>query len=149
MLGIQNLLSQNTRPNSVAADSGAKGAGTTTGSSGTMPNNELNANSFITLLTAQLQAQDPLNPMQPQDMMNQLVSLNSLQELIQIRQILQGVPSSTSGSGSGSGTGSGTAAANTGNAPSAGSGQVSPSASYHDAILQQKLYPAQSPANLY
>lgn len=49
------------------------------------PSSELNANSFITLLTAQLQAQDPFNPIDPTQMVNQLTQINSLQELIQIR----------------------------------------------------------------
>jgi flagellar basal-body rod modification protein FlgD len=48
--------------------------------------NELNGNSFITLLTTQLQAQDPLNPLDPNQMVNELTSMNTLQELIQIRQ---------------------------------------------------------------
>jgi len=47
--------------------------------------NLLNANSFITLLTAQLQAQDPFNPIDPTQMVNQLTQINSLQELIQIQ----------------------------------------------------------------
>jgi len=49
------------------------------------PSNELNANSFITLLTAQLRSQDPFNPIDPTQMVNQLAQINSLQELIQIR----------------------------------------------------------------
>jgi flagellar basal-body rod modification protein FlgD len=49
------------------------------------PSNELNANAFITLLTAQLQSQDPFNPIDPTQMVNQLTQINSLQELIQIR----------------------------------------------------------------
>ena len=48
------------------------------------PSNQLNSNSFITLLTAQLQAQDPFNPIDPTQMVNQLTQINSLQELIQI-----------------------------------------------------------------
>lgn len=45
-------------------------------------------NLFITLLTAQLQAQDPLDPMSPQDMVNQLTEVSSLQQLININQTL-------------------------------------------------------------
>jgi flagellar basal-body rod modification protein FlgD len=47
---------------------------------------ELGPDAFITLLTAQLQAQDPLNPMDPNQMVNELTSMNTLQETIQIRQ---------------------------------------------------------------
>jgi flagellar basal-body rod modification protein FlgD len=54
-------------------------------------NNQLGPNSFITLLTAQLQAQDPLNPMDPSQMVNQLTQINSLQQLIQIQTDLQQV----------------------------------------------------------
>ena len=43
---------------------------------------------FISLLTAQLKAQDPLNPMSPQDMVNQLTQVSSLQQLISINQTL-------------------------------------------------------------
>jgi len=45
-------------------------------------------NLFISLLTAQLKAQDPLNPMSPQDMVNQLTQVSSLQQLININQTL-------------------------------------------------------------
>jgi len=54
-------------------------------------NNQLGPNSFITLLTAQLQAQDPLNPMDPSQMVSQLTQINSLQQLVQIQTDLQQV----------------------------------------------------------
>jgi flagellar basal-body rod modification protein FlgD len=60
-------------------------------SSSTDSNNTLGPNSFITLLTAQLQAQDPLNPMDPSQMVDQLTQINSLQQLIQIQSDLQQV----------------------------------------------------------
>jgi flagellar basal-body rod modification protein FlgD len=59
-------------------------SGSTSGS-----NNQLGPNSFITLLTAQLQAQDPMNPMDPSQMVDQLTGINSLQQLIQIQSDLQ------------------------------------------------------------
>ena len=62
--------------------------GSSSGSSTTSSPSELNANSFVTLLTAQLQAQDPLDPMDPNQMMGELVSLNSLQQLMAIKQDL-------------------------------------------------------------
>jgi len=87
------------------------GSSTSTNSSG----NQLNANSFITLLTAQLQAQSPLNPMDPTQMVDQLAQINSLQQLIQIQSDLQtlnaavvpGSHSSSSNGSDGSGNGSG------------------------------------------
>ena len=61
-------------------------------------NNQLGPDSFITLLTAQLQAQDPLNPMDPSEMVDQLTQINSLQQLVQIQTDLQqglNLPAST------------------------------------------------------
>jgi len=58
------------------------------GAGGIPPANELSEDSLylITLLTAQLQAQNPLNPMDPNQMVTELTSMNTLQEIIQIRQ---------------------------------------------------------------
>jgi flagellar hook assembly protein FlgD len=41
------------------------------------------------LLTTQLQAQDPLDPMSPSEMVDQLTQVNSLQQLMQIQTDLQ------------------------------------------------------------
>ena len=54
-----------------------------------------NPNLFISLLTAQLQAQDPLNPMSPQDMVSQLTEVSSLQELVSINQTLTNISNGT------------------------------------------------------
>jgi len=59
---------------------------------------DLGPDAFITLLTAQLQAQNPLNPMDPNQMVTELTSMNTLQEIIQIRQdmdILANPPAAT------------------------------------------------------
>jgi flagellar basal-body rod modification protein FlgD len=53
-------------------------------------------NLFIKLLTAQIQAQSPLNPMSPQDMVSQLTQVSSLQQLISINQTLKNVSTGTS-----------------------------------------------------
>jgi flagellar basal-body rod modification protein FlgD len=77
-----NPIYNNTTP---AADTQAPStSGSSSGS-----NNQLGPNSFITLLTAQLQAQDPMNPMDPSQMVDQLTGINSLQQLIQIQSDLQ------------------------------------------------------------
>jgi flagellar basal-body rod modification protein FlgD len=60
--------------------------------------NELNGNSFITLLTAQLKAQDPLSPMDPTQFMSQLVQFNMLQQMIETKQLLQVALTPASGS---------------------------------------------------
>jgi flagellar basal-body rod modification protein FlgD len=57
--------------------------------------NQLDGNSFITLLTAQLQAQDPLNPLDPNQMVSELTSMNTLQQTIQIREDLDALVKSS------------------------------------------------------
>lgn len=69
----------------VTNNASTSGASTTSSSSPNTPSNTLGPNSFITLLTAQLQAQDPLSPMDPDQMVNELTSINTLQQLVQIR----------------------------------------------------------------
>jgi flagellar basal-body rod modification protein FlgD len=46
-------------------------------------------NMFITLLTAELKAQDPISPLDPNQMVQQIVSLSQLDQLIQIHNLLQ------------------------------------------------------------
>jgi len=69
-------------PATPVANAAASSASTATTRSPT----DLGPNAFITLLTAQLQAQNPLNPMDPNQMVSELTSMNTLQEIIQIRQ---------------------------------------------------------------
>lgn len=69
-----------------------------TNSSSSSDNSFDNPATFITLLTTQLQAQDPLDPMSPSEMVDQLTQINSLQQLMQIQDDLQsmlGVSTST------------------------------------------------------
>ncbi len=68
--------------------------------------NTLGPDSFITLLTAQLQAQDPLSPMDPDQMVNELTSINTLQQVVQIRTDTDTLASAVSAAQSGTGTGS-------------------------------------------
>ena len=51
--------------------------------------NELTGDSFMTLLVAQLQNQDPFQAQDPMALMNQLVMFNQLEQTIQIRQLLE------------------------------------------------------------
>jgi flagellar basal-body rod modification protein FlgD len=51
---------------------------------------------FITLLTAELKAQDPTSPLDPNQMVQQIVSLSQLDQLIQIHNLLQ-PPAATTG----------------------------------------------------
>ena len=56
---------------------------------GAEPSNALSGESFMTLLIAQLKAQNPLSPMDPTQFVNQLVQFNSLDQLIQIKAAVQ------------------------------------------------------------
>jgi flagellar basal-body rod modification protein FlgD len=78
---------------------------------------------FISLLVAQLQNQDPLNPSDGTQFLSQLTEINSFEQLLYIRQDLdqisgQNTPTSGSGATSGSSTpGSSGAAATSGSQP--------------------------------
>ncbi len=63
---------------------------TVNASNGT-PQNELTGDAFLTLLVAQLQNQDPLQPTDPTQFVGQLVQFNQLEQTIEIRQILQNI----------------------------------------------------------
>jgi flagellar basal-body rod modification protein FlgD len=78
------------------------GTPSTPGSSSAKNPSELGPDAFITLLTAQLQAQDPLNPMDPNQMVTELTSMNTLQETIQIRQDLDTLAAASKASSGGS-----------------------------------------------
>jgi|GEM_PF-1711764 len=73
------------RPLLLTSSAGSSSSASSASNAGA-PSNTLDANSFITLLTAQLQAQDPLNPLDPNQMVDELTSMNTLQQIIQIRQ---------------------------------------------------------------
>lgn len=88
------------------AASAAAGSAAASSSAQTAANNVLGPNAFITLLTAQLQAQDPSNPLDPNQMVDELTSMNTLQQTIQIRQDLDSLVAATQGSQGGAGTGS-------------------------------------------
>ncbi len=64
-------------------------AAVTGGPGGAMPSAQLSgADDFMTLLVAQLQAQDPLSPMDPSEFMSQLAQLQSVVELQNIGGLL-------------------------------------------------------------
>jgi flagellar basal-body rod modification protein FlgD len=136
-MNISHLPSQTYRQAAAAQSSSS----TSNNANSNAPNNTLTGNSFITLLTAQLQAQDPSNPMDPNQMVNELVAINSLQQLIQIQQDLSGGVAATAGSAS--------SAAMSMIQPQtqAQTQNTTPSPSYHDAVMQSKFFPAQSPAS--
>lgn len=49
----------------------------------------LNPDDFMTLLVAEIQNQDPTQPMDPTTFMSQLVDLNQLEQVTQINQVVQ------------------------------------------------------------
>ncbi len=100
-----------------AANSGSSqssSSGASTSSSGTSANSSLSPTAiqqqFLTLLVAQLQNQDPLNPQDPTQFLTQLASINSVEQLVQVNQQLTTIQGdlttqSTTGTGT-SGSGS-------------------------------------------
>lgn len=64
-------------------------AAVTGGTGGALPAQSLSGtDDFMTLLVAQLKAQDPLSPMDPSEFMTQLAQLQSVAELTQIKDLL-------------------------------------------------------------
>lgn len=95
----------------IASDTSSSGTSSASSSTQSTPSNTLGPDSFITLLTAQLQAQDPLSPMDPDQMVSELTSINTLEQITQVRAdmdtLVGALPAGQSGSGSGSGSNSG------------------------------------------
>jgi len=81
-------------------------SGSTSTTPQSTPNNTLGPDSFITLLTAQLQAQDPLSPMDPDQMVDELTSINTLQQVVQIRTDTDALASAVGAASSSTGAGS-------------------------------------------
>ena len=78
-----------------AASSSTSTSSTSSTNSSTNTSGLGDPNLFISLLTAQLQAQDPLDPMSPTDMVNQLTEVSSLQQLVNINQTLTDISTGT------------------------------------------------------
>jgi flagellar basal-body rod modification protein FlgD len=65
------------------------GAGSSNSSSSAASTNGLNPNDFMSLLVAEIQNQDPTQPMDPTTFMSQLVDLNQLEQVTAINQVVQ------------------------------------------------------------
>jgi flagellar basal-body rod modification protein FlgD len=72
-----------------AASTAARTSGTA-GASTTAPGGAMGKNEFLKLLIAQMQNQDPMNPMQGDQMAAQLAQFSSLEQLQQINENLTG-----------------------------------------------------------
>jgi flagellar basal-body rod modification protein FlgD len=123
LFAVPGIIPKSASPFDSSAN-GASGTGTTSGSSSanssssasSSANSLIDPNSFITLLTTQLQAQDPTNPLDPTQLVSQLISMNTLQQTIQIQQDLATLDSLASGGTTGTTGTTGTSGAATGNA---------------------------------
>lgn len=71
-----------------SGSSGTSGASGTSGSGTTKRNDAMGQTEFLSLLVAQLQNQDPLNPLDSADFSAQLAQFSSLEQLMQINQRL-------------------------------------------------------------
>ena len=75
---------------SSTAKSTAAAAATATSATATAPGGPMGKNQFLKLLIAQMQNQDPMNPMQGDQMAAQLAQFSSLEQLQQINESLSG-----------------------------------------------------------
>ncbi|HHY90639.1 MAG TPA: hypothetical protein GX503_03155, partial [Clostridiales bacterium] len=53
------------------------------------PNNQLDKNSFLKLLVAQLRYQDPLNPMNDQEFIGQMAQFSTLEQIQNLNQTME------------------------------------------------------------
>jgi flagellar basal-body rod modification protein FlgD len=93
---VTNAVSMIPRDSTMATS----GSTSSTQSSTSASDNELSESSFMTLLTAELQAQDPTNPMDPTTFVSQLIQLSQLQSTAQIQQSVSQIASSLTPSSS-------------------------------------------------
>lgn len=91
------------------SNTSSSSTGNTSASAGT-PNNEFTEGSFMTLLTTELKAQDPTNPLDPNQFVAQLVQFNMLDQLTQIHALLAATGQGQAQNGTSSSANVGTAA---------------------------------------
>lgn len=91
-----------TSPSTTGGSSSGGGTNGNLGLGGT----QLNTQDFISILTAQLQYQDPLNPLDPNQFVGEMAQFSSLNELIGIKQDLDQSLQNAQGSQPTSNTGS-------------------------------------------
>jgi flagellar basal-body rod modification protein FlgD len=82
-----------------AYDATTNGANSSSSSNSAASTNGMNPNDFMTLLVAEIQNQDPTQPMDPTTFMSQLVQLNQLEQVSDINQVVQQFATSTTTSG--------------------------------------------------
>jgi flagellar basal-body rod modification protein FlgD len=72
-----------------AYDTPTSGTSSASSSNSSASTNGLNPNDFMSLLVAEIQNQDPTQPMDPTTFMSQLVDLNQLEQVTAINQVVQ------------------------------------------------------------
>ena len=78
---------------------GTDGTSSSTSTNSSASTGGLNPNDFMSLPVAEIQNQDPTQPMDPTTFMSQLVDLNQLEQVTQINQVVQEyAPTSTTSS---------------------------------------------------
>ncbi len=82
--------------------------GTTSLSAASASATQVSEQQFLQLLVAQLQNQDPLNPMDGTQFVSQLAQFSELEQMIGVNQGVQQLVTDASGSSSSSGSSSGT-----------------------------------------
>lgn len=99
---------------STSTTSGASSSSSANSTSSASNPGELSSTDFMDLLVAQLQNQDPTNPVDPTTFVDQLVDFNSLEQLIDINQDLSSGSSASTSNGNTSAASSGSTTATTG-----------------------------------
>ena len=84
---------------SLTQNSGALAAATGAGGDSSGQLNAVDFQNFLTLLTTQLQNQDPLNPLDSADFVAQLASFSSVEQLVVANDRLDSIASAITGSG--------------------------------------------------
>lgn len=98
---------------SIKAEATAGNSSTTPSSTSGLPSQQITTQDFMTLLTTQLQNQDPTNPVDPTQFVTQLAQFTTLDQVSQINGLLQELVQSALGS-TGTQAASGTGAGSTG-----------------------------------
>jgi len=87
-------------PTAQDSTSGTSGTNSTNAASSDASTAQTDTQEFISILSAELQSQDPTQPLDPTTFVTQLAQFNSLDELINIRQDIEtatGISNPTSG----------------------------------------------------
>jgi flagellar basal-body rod modification protein FlgD len=108
---VHTSLLQMLHPAAQAASTSAAASSSSTTSSSTDPGVDL-TNTFLQLLSVQLENQSPMNPVDPNQFVTQLATFDSLGELTQIQSLMQTLVNDVGGTSSSASGDSASAGAN-------------------------------------